>query len=832
MKDNQAQQHVQMKLHFEVHASLLQQLGEQLITDDIAAVAELVKNSYDADASFVEINVDPSWTSYDENGKILEGKIEINDNGFGMNLRNIKNGWLTISRSEKRHMKEKGTVTDRFKRLPLGDKGLGRLSAQRLGKHLCLITKEKGSKLEIKVDIDWSKFKGDLTLSDINIPVVSRQVTQELENKSYTHLIITGLANPKNWLTQENVNHFERSLSRIRSPFDFNRTFFIKAKIGSRQLELPEVSKELLDLAPVVYHFVVDKQFLYVTGKYRAEFFPGFMSFGDRLGEFAQTIKRELPKYNTNYMETGTIVFNYEEKIDLVSLGEYAVNFHPGNFEGYIYDYPLDQATFEVMSDAGGFKQFDKVSDFRRHVKQNKGIKIFRDQFRILPYGEEGLASDWMGLGESFTGGTSYYFLKPANVVGYINLTGIENKNLKEKTDREGFIDNPYSKAFFNICKHIVKRINLNREFLRRKYKAYTKSIDEKQEARANHIPSYTVAKEEVKRVTDFAEKIAHKTEQSIQAVNHIKHVVSDSKEKIKRFNINNKEKEQINNLLKTFEKCSVELEGYWRDILQNVQEIYKARAGAVALVSQIEATMAQVQEVMELAGLGLTAETLTHELFTIIDNTKNDVEELRKYLKGHYDKDVKVEAYLDGISARSDALRKQVTHLSPGFKNVRSKKQKLRMKDIVAEHIDYYTNRANRLGIELCNFKGNDDFTILANKGMIIQVFDNLYLNSEFWLEHANKNNMIREKKYYVEIFAPGIVHIWDTGLGIDGNMEDRIFEPFISSKPEGRGLGLYIITRILGYHECSIRLMEPKNNFGNRYKFALDFSRIVVEG
>src|SRR5665648_103295 len=673
----------QMELHFEVHASLLQQLGDQLITDDIAAVAELVKNSYDADASIVEIEIDPNWAEYDENGELLKGKIEIRDNGFGMNIENVKAGWLTISRSYKRSMKEKGIVTDRFKRLPLGDKGLGRLSAQRLGRRLSVITKKKGTFRQLNVNINWSKFRNDTLLSTITIPVFYSDPPNDSNDKSYTNLIITGLNEPDKWLNSKEVDKFESSLSKITSPFDFQRSFFVRAKIGSRQLEIPQVSKELLDLAPASYYFKVEHQSLLIIGKYRPEFFPGHTEYGDRLNEFMQVIQKDLPRYNTNYVKEGSVAFTYQEEISLGSLGAYDLNFSPGSFEGFLFDYSLDSQNYKTMSKTRGFEQFEKLSDFRRNVKIYKGIKIFRDQFRILPYGENGPGSDWMGLGQSFTEGGSYYTLKPGNVIGYINLSGVA-----------------------------------------------------------------------------------------------------------------------------------------------------KARAGAVGLVSQIEITMKQVQEVMELAGLGLTAETLTHELYTLINNTKSDVEDLSIYFRNHFDRDSKIEGYLNSISTRTESLRKQVNHLAPGFKNVRSKREKLNVNEILHDHVSYYAERAKRLGIKLCNLTPNENFLILANKGMIIQILDNLYLNTEFWLNNAYNNKLIDEKKYYIEIPSVGIIHIWDSGLGIEKNMEDRIFEPFITSKPEGRGLGLYIIKRILGYQDCDIQLLEPRNAFGNRYKFMLNLSRMIVTG
>ena len=117
------------KLNFKVHASLIFKLGESLIADEITALSELMKNSYDADASFCSLIIEPDYV--DENGH--KGKIEISDNGTGMDLATIVNGWLTISNSSKKAMKKENRTTVKFRRIPLGEKGLGRLSVQKLG---------------------------------------------------------------------------------------------------------------------------------------------------------------------------------------------------------------------------------------------------------------------------------------------------------------------------------------------------------------------------------------------------------------------------------------------------------------------------------------------------------------------------------------------------------------------------------------------------------------------------------------------------------------------------------------------------------------------------
>ena len=99
-----------------VHPRVVFQLGESLVTDPVQALLELVKNSYDADATLVSIEVD---THAEDAG--LQGRIAVGDNGIGMSEQTIRDGWLTISVSPKAAMKESGQTTSRHHRVPLGD---------------------------------------------------------------------------------------------------------------------------------------------------------------------------------------------------------------------------------------------------------------------------------------------------------------------------------------------------------------------------------------------------------------------------------------------------------------------------------------------------------------------------------------------------------------------------------------------------------------------------------------------------------------------------------------------------------------------------------------
>ena len=121
------------KLHFDISAAVVRQLGEELVSDEVTAIIELVKNSYDADASYANVIVDnhnfldEKDLFYGPGNNVKPGYIIIEDNGTGMTYDEIKNGWLTISYSHKREMNKRGEVSPKKGRSQLGEKGLGAL---------------------------------------------------------------------------------------------------------------------------------------------------------------------------------------------------------------------------------------------------------------------------------------------------------------------------------------------------------------------------------------------------------------------------------------------------------------------------------------------------------------------------------------------------------------------------------------------------------------------------------------------------------------------------------------------------------------------------------
>src|ERR1039458_3779483 len=104
----------EMKISFDVHPSVIFQLGADLISDDVQALIELIKNSYDANATYAHVQVDTKDSPAAGFAKSLysqaSGFIKITDDGEGMDLDSIRNGWFVVSNSAKRQLKQSGSA--------------------------------------------------------------------------------------------------------------------------------------------------------------------------------------------------------------------------------------------------------------------------------------------------------------------------------------------------------------------------------------------------------------------------------------------------------------------------------------------------------------------------------------------------------------------------------------------------------------------------------------------------------------------------------------------------------------------------------------------------
>ena len=214
------------KIYLKAAAKLVYQLGEQLIENELVALLELIKNSYDADATRVNVEVDT-----EEMTEYGRGKITIEDNGHGMLPSVLKNEFFKIATS----FREENRYSFKYERQVLGQKGLGRLSFQRLGYFIKVITKPdmeildiiltEKDKIEInefenfELIIDWKMLDTKLNLDEVTATLKKRK-ENILKNKSGTRIEILGIRNIEFWNKNEKeTENLVKEIYKMSSPF-------------------------------------------------------------------------------------------------------------------------------------------------------------------------------------------------------------------------------------------------------------------------------------------------------------------------------------------------------------------------------------------------------------------------------------------------------------------------------------------------------------------------------------------------------------------------------------------------------------------------------------
>src|SRR6266545_4746336 len=131
-----------MQDYFIIDARVILNLGRDSIKDTTTAILELVKNGFDADAHNVEVDI---YTN------VSTPYIRIADNGSGMTDDEIAQNWLRIGFSEKRKNKFSGSG-----RRKTGEKGIGRISTDRLGSVVKLISKSQLNGEICGISVNWN----------------------------------------------------------------------------------------------------------------------------------------------------------------------------------------------------------------------------------------------------------------------------------------------------------------------------------------------------------------------------------------------------------------------------------------------------------------------------------------------------------------------------------------------------------------------------------------------------------------------------------------------------------------------------------------------------
>ena len=437
---------------FKAKSHILTLLGEELIGSDVLAIFELVKNSYDAGASKVTILLKDLNTDDQE--------IIIEDDGCGMTPFDLENVWLEIGTDYKRG----GKRSVKFGRIPLGEKGVGRLAVHKLGKCILLETQTEGSLFSSRIYIDWQKIIDESDYIDdtrIEIETVPGNVSI---NGRGTRISISKLK--KKYWSKRDLRELARKINSIKSPFRSINKFEIVLKANDFHQDWFNDIKsidELLNGSLYNFEFVLKP------------------SSRTKFAEFKWNYRFSPPKNFKVEPESISSEHQKTEFNDILTLNSKDFD---NPFEGRKHLLNSDLEGIGVIS--GKFyvynllnvvlKSFGQTNAIKSFVKENCGVKIFRDGIRVYNYGEP--EDDWLGLDLARIQRLGDHFSKNT-VIGAIDIDLKDSfLGLKEKTNREGFDENIFYQRFKYICKTVFEIFENQAMTKRDELKSYLANIN------------------------------------------------------------------------------------------------------------------------------------------------------------------------------------------------------------------------------------------------------------------------------------------------------------------------------------------------------------------
>ena len=820
-------------LELRIDTRVVRQLGAELITDPEQALLELVKNSYDADADRCRVQIDTNVETHFVQGKRLEtvvsdsdrvqeapdgaqtlkGRITVEDDGPGVTLNQIKDRWLLISGSEKRPDSGKEKSSTKKGRTPLGDKGIGRLGTMRLGDCVQFVSRPKGTKQDAAgVEFQWSEFDAAQTLNQVPV----REIFARPNNGFSTRVMVEGLEDGDHWKSNDQ-SELQARISRLISPFSKEHPLRVSISIDGQDLELQRLKQDL-DLYSTARHTfslkrIIDKKVprdtLELTTEIASDFFGAKWSNDDQKNFFASYTKR-YPKFGllsgSSISTQKRWIYRVVRSLDCSQLKEYDAANYPGDFSGSIYS-----LNFKMLPNPDDLSQSSSeqtgatppTGSLKSLFQKLAGVSIYRDGFGVR------IDPDWLEMSANVTSGGSWYGLRRTNTVGHIDITSRQNSALVEKSDREGFVDTAPWRQFLLFAKKLRDEINDIYEALRRGFnesrKAQINDVDQAPtpEGAIRMLSSQAKYGQEIRSTLTSHQAILEKATELFGKVKGV------SESETRQF------KDQTTKALKA-------LRG-----LKRQESVPSIDASVELLREELQALRSQVRTAYDFIAAGMAAETLAHEVHPLLDRASELILKSQKSVQ----KAGLVQASNDLQGARSYVrlVGKQVSILNPMLKIYRETKDTVKVSEFLKDYEGYVERRMADQQISL-TVNLTKPFTVHLPRGRLMQVVDNLVRNSEYWLQVPASQSTVKRPKITIDVSKP-VISVFDNGLGVKTEIEDRLFGMFVSDKPKdtGRGLGLFITREILLRYGCDVTLSDARNAHGRRYRFDIDLTAVT---
>lgn len=434
-------------------ARLLRTLGEELISNEVVAAIELVKNAYDADATHVLIR----FTGPLEPGK---GRIEVIDNGHGMELKTVQTVWMEPATPSKRGKLRR---TDKFKRRFLGEKGIGRFASSRLADELEVISRTKGAAKEIYGIFDWRQFDDEDKYLDQILILWEERAPVEIKPGGAIDLL---------WRSES-----EMPIAHARERGTLLRMTSLKQKWETQHFD---------DLRRALARLVSPK----FTKKKEEGKDPGFeveLALPPEFSQFSSKVEPPPILKHPHYVVRGSVnkdgsfSINYKvlaEGIDKLLEGQFVrVKDAKGRFElrdikvteskkddGPTETRPTECGPLDLelrvwdRDELGNVVQrtHSTIQDVRRDLDAVAGINIYRDGFRVLPYGEP--QDDWLRLDLRRVQNPTLR-LSNNQIYGVVHISADSNPKLRDQSNREGLDENQALQDLRDVMAEVLSRL-------------------------------------------------------------------------------------------------------------------------------------------------------------------------------------------------------------------------------------------------------------------------------------------------------------------------------------------------------------------------------------
>ncbi|WP_416440182.1 sensor histidine kinase [Phnomibacter sp. MR] len=729
-------------LQFKISSALKNIIGSDLISDDFIAVFELVKNSYDAHASKVEITFE---NIYSNNAKII-----IKDNGKGMNYDDLINKWLFVAYSAKKEGTEEDSYDYRdkikTKRAYAGAKGIGRFSCDRLGGELYLetIKDEPNPKVETLLT-QWDKFEGNIKEEFVNISVLHETISTSSYNIKHGTVL---------------------EISNLKS--DWNKTKFLELKDALAKLINPNtrIKEDLFTIELIV---------------------PDELENDKKESEYQNIVNGEIENliFETLEIKTTKIISSITGGKIVTSLTEggklvYKIT-ELNSYEN------LDNVDIQIYH----LNQSAKSTFTRRmgtQPIQYGHIFVYKNGLRIYPYGERG--EDPFKMDNRKTQGYSRY-LGTRDVLGYISILE-PNELLKETSSRgDGLIK---TKAYFELVdwfyssikkleKYIIDITDWgnelsNDDYIKLDNESQKKAIEDLilGLTKTKDIESFEVAPEIFEIIDKKQEKSTKnaltKIKKQLESDDYDKDEIVESIIKIER-NLDELKKSSEEATEEAFDKLIKNEE------LENNLETEK-RKGAFqgSLIGTDKERIVGLQ----------------HQIYHSSSRISRNLKLLIKHL-GPENIDDKIQKYLKTISLEASKINSIANFVTKANFNLKASEVKMDLVDFIKDYI----NQLYLLEDKVIDTKMTLKITGLENKEFlkefrpleITTIVDNIISNSE---KAESKTLKIIFSEYNNNL----IIKFQDDGKGIPEKNLDKVYDLGFTTT-NGSGIGLFQINDIV---------------------------------